>query len=91
MLAVFLVTHALFSYFGILHTDVDTARILLNTLVNSEAGIFAIVVTLSLIAVQLAATSYSARVIDLFMRNPDPWVLMVIYIAAWFTAFGPSS
>ncbi len=82
MLAVFLVTHVLFSYFGFLHTDVDTARILLNTLVNSEAGIFAIVVTLSLIAVQLAATSYSARVIDLFMRTPDPWVLMVIYIAA---------
>lgn len=82
MLAVFLVTHVLFSYFGFLHTDTDTARILLNTLVNSEAGIFAIVVTLSLIAVQLAASSYSARVIDLFMRTPDPWVLMVIYIAA---------
>jgi len=82
MLAVFLVTHSIFSYFGFLHTDTDTARILLNTLVNSEAGIFAIVVTLSLIAVQLAASSYSARVIDLFMRTPDPWVLMVIYIAA---------
>jgi hypothetical protein len=37
MLAVFLVTHVLFSYFGFLHTDVDSSRILLNTLVNSES------------------------------------------------------
>lgn len=88
MSAVFIISHLIFSYFGLLHTDADTARILLNTLVNSEAGIFAIVVTLSLIAVQLAASSYSARVIDLFMRTPDPWVLMLIYIVAMVYGLG---
>lgn len=88
MSVVFIASHLIFSYFGLLHTDVDTARILLNTLVNSEAGIFAIVVTLSLIAVQLAASSYSARVIDLFMRTPDPWVLMLIYIVAMVYGLG---
>jgi hypothetical protein len=88
MSLVFIVSHLTFSFFGLLHTDVDTARILLNTLVNSEAGIFAIVVTLSLIAVQLAASSYSARVIDLFMRTPDPWVLMLIYIVAMVYGLG---
>lgn len=88
MSTVFIVSHLIFSFFGFLHTDADTARILLNTLVNSEAGIFAIVVTLSLIAVQLAASSYSARVIDLFMRTPDPWVLMLIYIVAMVYGLG---
>jgi len=88
MSTVFIASHLVFTYFGLLHTDVDTARILLNTLVNSEAGIFAIVVTLSLIAVQLAASSYSARVIDLFMRTPDPWVLMLIYIVAMVYGLG---
>ncbi len=88
MSVVFIVSHLTFTFFGFLHTDVDTARILLNTLVNSEAGIFAIVVTLSLIAVQLAASSYSARVIDLFMRTPDPWVLMLIYIVAMVYGLG---
>jgi hypothetical protein len=88
MAAVFAVSHLIFSYFGFLHTDPNTARYLLNTLVNSEAGIFAIVVTLSLIAVQLAASSYSARVIDLFMRTPDPWVVMIIYIVAMVYGLG---
>jgi hypothetical protein len=88
MSAVFIVSHLVLSYFGFLHTDADTARYLLNTLVSSEAGIFAIVVTLSLIAVQLAASSYSARVIDLFMKTPDPWVLMLIYIAAMVYSLG---
>lgn len=88
MAAVFAATHLIFTYFGLLHTDPTTARYLLNTLVNSEAGIFAIVVTLSLIAVQLAASSYSARVIDLFMRTPDPWVVMIIYIVAMVYGLG---
>ncbi len=82
------VSQAVFSYFGLLHTSSDTARILLNTLVNSEAGIFAIVVTLALLAVQLSASSYSARVIDLFMRTPDPWMLMIIYIVAMVYGLG---
>ncbi|HSD56822.1 MAG TPA: DUF2254 family protein [Methanotrichaceae archaeon] len=88
MSTIFIVSHLVFSYFGFLHTDADTARYLLNTLVSSEAGIFAIVVTLSLIAVQLAASSYSARVIDLFMKTPDPWMLMLIYIAAMVYSLG---
>ncbi|MDM7911720.1 MAG: hypothetical protein QUS09_01335, partial [Methanotrichaceae archaeon] len=31
---------------------------------------------------------YSARVIDLFMRTPDPWVLMLIYIVAMVYGLG---
>jgi uncharacterized membrane protein len=63
--------HIVFSYSGFLHTDVDSARYMLSALVQSEAAIVALVVTLSLVAVQLAAQSYSARVIEVFRRTPD--------------------
>lgn len=38
---------------NVLHTDVDSARYMLSALIQSEAAIVALVVTLSLVAVQL--------------------------------------
>ncbi len=83
-----LASHLAFSYFGFLHTDVDSARYMLSALVQSEAAIVALVVTLSLVAVQLAAQSYSARVIEVFRRTPDLWILMGIYGVAIFYGLG---
>jgi hypothetical protein len=80
--------HIVFSYSGYLHTDVDSARYMLSALVQSEAAIVALVVTLSLVAVQLAASSYSARVIEVFRRTPDLWILMGIYGIAIFYGLG---
>lgn len=76
--------HVVFSYFGFLHTDVDSARTLLSALVTSEAAILAIVVSLSLVAVQLAASSYSSRVIEVFRKTPDLWILILVYGVAMF-------
>ncbi len=86
--ALILALHIAFSYFNLLHTDVDSARYMLSALVQSEAAIVALVVTLSLVAVQLAAQSYSARVIDVFRRTPDLWILMGIYGIAIFYGLG---
>jgi uncharacterized membrane protein len=61
------------------YTDVDSARYMISALVQSEAGILAIVITLSLVAVQLASSS-STRNIDLFKKTPDLWILISIYI-----------
>lgn len=72
----------------VLHTDVDSARYMLSALIQSEAAIVALVVTLSLVAVQLAAQSYSARVIEVFRRAPDLWILMGIYGIAIFYGLG---
>ncbi len=85
---VIIISHIVFTYFGFLHTDVDSARYMLSTLVQSEAAIVALVVTLSLVAVQLAAQSYSARVIEVFRRTPDLWILMGIYGIAIFYGLG---
>ncbi len=86
--AVIIILHIIFSYLGFLHTDVDSARYMLSALVQGEAAIVALVVTLSLVAVQLAASSYSARVIEVFRRTPDLWILMGIYGVAIFYGLG---
>ena len=68
--------------FGRTHTDVDSARYMISALIQSEAAILAIVVTLSLVAVQQTSSSYSARVINIFKSNLDFLILMITYISA---------
>jgi uncharacterized membrane protein len=43
---------------------------MLSAVVQTQAAIIAIVITLTLIAVQLTASAYSPRVIDIFKKNP---------------------
>lgn len=73
---------------NVMQTDVESARAFLGALITSEASILAIVVSLSLVAVQLAAQSYSARVIEVFRKAPDLWILMGIYWIAIFYGLG---
>ena len=71
------------SSLGILYTDVDSARYMISALIQSEAAIIAIVITLTLVAFQTAASSYSIRVINVLVsKNPDFWILLLFYIAA---------
>ncbi|MBU7011949.1 MAG: DUF2254 domain-containing protein [Theionarchaea archaeon] len=63
-------------------SNADSARYMLSALVQSEAAIIAIVITLSLVAVQLASASYSPRAIQVFKKAPDLWVLTSLYIVA---------
>ncbi len=53
-----------------------SARYLLSALVQSLATIIAIVITLTLVAVQLTASAYSPRVIDVFKENKMWWLLV---------------
>jgi hypothetical protein len=64
----------------------DNARSILCTLVGSEAAIVAIVVSLTLIAIELTASEYSPRVIKISLRNPDMWILLFIYGVAIFSS-----
>jgi len=68
-----------FNYFDLYHTDADSARYLLSAMVQAQAAIIAIVITLTLIAVQLTASAYSPRVIHVFRNNPDMWLLLGFY------------
>lgn len=49
---------------------------------QSEATIIAIVVTLSLVVVQLTASAYSPKVTEIFRESPDFWVMIFIYTLA---------
>ena len=84
---VVLVCFVLFRYFNLFHTDADSARYMLSALVQSQAAIVAIVITLTLIAVQLTASAYSPRVIRIFRNNPDMWLLLGCYGASIFYGF----
>lgn len=75
----FLVSHLIFINFKLLHTHPDSARYLLSALIQSQAAIIAIVVSLTLVAVQLAASSYSKRITDIFKKNPDFWIVLSLY------------
>ncbi len=60
--------------------DVNSARYLLSSIIQSQAAVISIVVTLTLVAVQLTSTAYSSRVIDIFKRHPSMWHLIFFYI-----------
>ena len=63
--------------------DIDNARYMLSSLIQSEAAIIAIVITLTLVAVQQTSTLYSTRLIDIFKsKNPDFWILIIIYLGS---------
>lgn len=69
----------IFSCFNLIHTEPTSARYMLSALVQSQAAIVAIVVSLTLIAVQHTASAYSPRVIRIFRDNPDMWILLLFY------------
>ena len=79
LLLVIFVGAILFAKFNLFHTDTISARYMLSALVQSQAAIVAIVITLTLIAVQLTASAYSPRVIRIFMKNPDMRILLLFY------------
>jgi len=58
----------------------DNSRYLLSALAQSQAAIIAIVVSLTLIAIQLSSQTYTPRVIDLFLRNKFFWFIFLSYI-----------
>ncbi len=62
----------------------DNERYLISALVQSLAATIALVVSLSLIAIQFAAESHSSRIIEFYKRNPDMWILISIYIVVIF-------
>jgi hypothetical protein len=71
-----------FNFFNLFQTDADSARYMLSAMVQAQAAIIAIVVTLTLVAVQLTASAYSPRVIRIFRDNPDMWILLLFYVVS---------
>lgn len=79
---VIIISYFSFNYFELFHVDTENNRYMLSALIQSEAAIIAIVITLSLISVQMAAQSYSTRVTDIFKNAPDLQIIISIYLGA---------
>jgi len=60
----------------------DNYRYMLSALVQSEAAVIGIVITLSLVAVQLTASSYSPRAVTVFRESKSLCVLIGSYTFA---------
>ena len=73
--------------FDVVPTDIDNARYFLSAMVQAQAAIITLVITLTLIAIQMASASYTPRVVDVMKKNPDMWYLLIIYIGAMSYGF----
>src|SRR5271157_1093112 len=80
LMIIFLISRIFYSPYT--HTNTDSARYLLSTLVQSEAAIVAIAISLSLVAMQLAVSLYSSRIMEIFKKNPLIWAFLLLYITA---------
>jgi hypothetical protein len=61
----------------------DNVRASLSVLVQTQGAIIAIVITLTLVVVQITATTSSAQLAHYVIRkNPDVWLLLLSYIIA---------
>ncbi len=82
LLSVVMITSTIFfSHFGSSNPGYDNTNMLSN-LVQGEVAMFAIVISLSLVAVELSASSYSVRLIDIFKKSPDFLILVETYLIA---------
>ena len=80
IIAAFVCAEVFSTYLNPNHTDVESARLLLSALIQSEATIIALVITLTLIAVQLTSSSYTPRVAKIFANSPHMYLILGIYI-----------
>ncbi len=74
MLFVFLVSPKAFA------GDTDSARNYLSTIVSCLSTIFALSISITLVAIQLTATRYTHRVLDLFIKFPYNISLALFYL-----------
>lgn len=77
----------LVAFFAVYTTNIfeynpDNARYFLSTLVQSQAAIISIIISLTLIAVQLASSAYTQKITEDLKKNPHFWALIIIYIFA---------
>jgi hypothetical protein len=79
-LAVFVFGGALLAQMDFYNSNPESSRYFLSSLVQCQAAIISIVVSLTLIAVQLTAQKYSSKTVDIFKKDPDLWILLVVYI-----------
>jgi hypothetical protein len=67
-------------------TNENNAFYFLSSMVQAQAAIVALVVSLTLIVIQMAAAFYTPRIVIIMRKNPDMWILLYIYL--WAISYG---
>jgi hypothetical protein len=70
-----------FFYIPDIPSDPETARYFLSTIIQSEAAVIAVAISLSLVMVQIASTAYSIRLLDILKKSYHVWTLLIIYLS----------
>ena len=60
--------------------NADSAKSTLSTIIQSQVSIIAIVIAISLVAIELSITKYGKEVFEIFKQHPAMWLLLVSYI-----------
>ena len=79
-IAVIICGNLLFWKFNAFPTEGENVFFLVSVIVQIQATIVSLVITLTLVAIQITAASYTPRVVDVMKKMPDMWFLLVIYI-----------
>lgn len=61
--------------------DVDDARYLLSAIIQALAALLAIVVTITLIGIQMVSQTYTHKIRDYFIKSGEFWRLMGLYVS----------
>lgn len=67
--------------FGLSGKDADRYQVIYTDIgIQTTAGIFAIVISLSLVAIQFAAQEYSHRIMEYYVRSVIFWSTLIVYL-----------
>ncbi len=70
----------IFLLFGIpIQFNADSARYLLSAIIQAQAAIIAIVISLTIVAIQVTTSAYSPRFIEVFKKHPALWLFLGMY------------
>ena len=73
--------------FGVPKGDLERYHIIYTEIgVQTTAGIFAIIISLSLVAIQFAAQEYSHRIMDYYIKSVIFWSTFVVYLGVMILA-----
>lgn len=80
LISLFIFPPIIFSIFNVVPAYSDKTYNIIVCLIQIEAAVIAVVISLSLVAVQLAAQTYSARVIEIIRGNTFFLIIIIAYI-----------
>ncbi|MFA4850207.1 MAG: DUF2254 family protein [Methanoregula sp.] len=78
-IVVILICGMFISIFNFASVSEEAAPSLVSLIIQSQVTIISIVITLSLVAIQITASQYSSTIVDYIQRHPVFWILVTIY------------